>query len=429
MKGLIFTLALTYGGAGVSLVRPFYGLLIYVCFAILRPEYLWPWSVAQGNYSRIVAVGLLIGWAINGFGNRVFGASRHFLWALLAYWGWMIVCAGFAANQSIAWGYVELHAKILLPVLVGLTLIENLTQLKQLAWVIVSSLGFLAFEANLDHLQGGVRVREQGFGAMDNNSFCIAMAAGAGLAFFLGVHERPWWRKLICFGCAAMMVHVTMFGNSRGGMLGIVVTGIVTLLLIPKRPLELSLVALAALVGLRLAGEDVWQRFSTVFANPEVRDASAESRLQLWTDCWDVMQKHPVLGIGPDHWPLIASDYGWAAGKECHSLWFNAGAEFGFPGMAFLLLFYGSALWGSWKLIRRPDLQDTWYADAGRMVVASLAGFAVSASFVSLDALEPPYYIALLAAGTLKVLSLAEAREQERPIEVHAGGLLPAVPA
>jgi hypothetical protein len=97
--------------------------------------------------------------------------------------------------------------------------------------------------------------------------------------------------------------------------------------------------------------------------------------------------------------------------------------------MAFLLLFYGSALWGSWKLLHRAILQDTWYADAGRMVVASLAGFAVSASFVSLDALEPPYYIALLAAGTLKVLSLAEAPEQRQPAHVLAGELLPAVPA
>ena len=38
MKGLLFTYALTYGGAVVSLFNPFYGLLIYVCFAIMRPE-------------------------------------------------------------------------------------------------------------------------------------------------------------------------------------------------------------------------------------------------------------------------------------------------------------------------------------------------------------------------------------------------------
>ena len=106
------------------------------------------------------------------------------------------------------------------------------------------------------------------------------LAAGAGLSFFLGLNEREWWKKVVCLALAAMMVHATMFGNSRGGMLGIVMTGIVTLLLIPKKPFELSLIAAATLVGLRLAGPQVWQRFATTFASGEARDASAGSRLQ-----------------------------------------------------------------------------------------------------------------------------------------------------
>ena len=36
--GLLFTYLLTYGGSALSLVRPFYGLLAYICFAIIRPE-------------------------------------------------------------------------------------------------------------------------------------------------------------------------------------------------------------------------------------------------------------------------------------------------------------------------------------------------------------------------------------------------------
>jgi O-antigen ligase len=227
--------------------------------------------------------------------------------------------------------------------------------------------------------------------------------------------------------CAALMVHVPMFGNSRGGMMGVLVTGVVAAIIVRKRPFELGIIAISALVGLRLAGPDVWSRFATSFASAEVRDVSAQSRLDLWADCWDVMQKNPFTGVGPDHWPLIAADYGWPAGKECHSLWFNAGAELGFPGLAFLLLFYGSALWGGWTLLCRRDLQDTWYADCGRMVVAALAGFAVSASFVSLDALEPPYYIALLGAGTLKVLSLAESHAPSQLHEMPSGEL--ALPA
>ena len=38
-------------------------------------------------------------------------------------------------------------------------------------------------------------------------------------------------------------------------------------------------------------------------------------------------------------------------------------------------------------------------------MIASLCGFAVSAQFVSLEFLEPPYYIALVGAGVLKLCS------------------------
>ena len=76
MKGLVFTYAMTYGGALISLFNPFYGLLVYVCFAIVRPQYMWYWSVPQGNYSRIVALALLAGWALGGFGSWRFGRAR-----------------------------------------------------------------------------------------------------------------------------------------------------------------------------------------------------------------------------------------------------------------------------------------------------------------------------------------------------------------
>ena len=219
MKGLLFTYALTYGGAVVALFNPFYGLCAYVIFAIIRPEFLWFYSVpAGGNYSRFIAIGLLIGWAMKGFGNWNFRGAKPIFWAIAAYWCCIVSSAIFAFNQAVAWNYVELHTKILLPVVVGLTLIDSVQKLRIMAWVMVASLGYLGFEANLDHFQGGYRVLEGGMGGIDNNSFCIAMVLGAGLAFFLGVAERRFWLKLLAFSLAGLMVHVPMFGQSRGGM-------------------------------------------------------------------------------------------------------------------------------------------------------------------------------------------------------------------
>src|SRR4051812_30964011 len=120
-KGLIFTYLMTYGGAPASLFDPFVGLLVYVCFAIIKPESLWYWSVPAGNYSRIVGMALLTGWAMKGFGNWDFGRAKPVVAALIGYMGWSVVCFAVAPNKDAAWGYVESLAKIVLPCMVGIT--------------------------------------------------------------------------------------------------------------------------------------------------------------------------------------------------------------------------------------------------------------------------------------------------------------------
>lgn len=414
MKGLLFVYTLTYGGAVLALFRPFYGVLIYLCFACLRPESLWHWSVPAGNYSRTVAIATLVGWAIAGFGDWNLGAARSVLTTLLCYWSWIVVSAAFATHQDVAWSYVVLHSKIILPVIVGMTLVRDVQQLKLVARVIVGCLGFLALQGNLDYFAGGHQVRIYGFAQMDNNCFCIAMVAGAGVAFFLGLAETNLFLKGSAFGAALLMAHVPMFGNSRGGMLGLIAGGAMAFVLLPKKPAMLAVWFCGVLLCIRLAGPAVVERFSSTFASQEERDESAQSRIDIWMDCWDVMKKYPLTGAGPDHWPILAPNYGWPAGKEAHSLWFNAGAELGFPGVLLLLSFYALAMRTSWRLATATDLPDPWLRDAGRMCVTGLTAFLVSASFVALDALEVPYYIAVLGAGAMAIASRGDAL---KPVE------------
>src|SRR6516165_4191565 len=111
-KGLLFTYALTYGGAAVSLFNPFVGLLIYVCFAIIKPESLWFWSVPAGNYSRIVAIGLLAGWMLKGFGSWEFGKARGIVYALLAFWIWAIIGMEIGIDRERSFLCIEILSKI-----------------------------------------------------------------------------------------------------------------------------------------------------------------------------------------------------------------------------------------------------------------------------------------------------------------------------
>src|SRR5262249_38081536 len=154
------------------------------------------------------------------------------------------------------------------PFLVGVTLIHSTAQLKQLAWVLVLSEGYLAYHFNLQYLdppQGLFLHLDWTFASMDNNGIAITMVASAGLAFFLGLSARRWWQSILCLALAGLMVHVVLFSMSRGGMVALLITGLVCFLVLPKRPIHLGLFLLAVLVGLRLAGDTVVDRFVTSF--------------------------------------------------------------------------------------------------------------------------------------------------------------------
>src|SRR5262245_35448297 len=411
-KGLIFTYAMTALGAVGGLLSPFFGLLVYVCFAIIRPDHMWSWSVVQGNYSRVIAVAMLAGWAAHGFGRWRFGRAGAVVGCMLGYWFWTMLSAVQAIDAGKAWELVEFFAKVFLPFLVGITTLRTVGQLKQLAWVILLSQGYVAFEMNLSYLGGYNRVYHDGFGGMDNNCVAIAMVTGIGLAFFLGLAAREWWKKGLALLAAALMGHTILLTFSRGGILALALTGLMAFVLIPKTPRHYLIFAAAVVAGIVLSGKEVRERFFSTFQESDSgkREASAQSRLNLWSGAVDATLKRPLLGAGPDNWGEVAPEYGWKKGKEAHSLWAQNAAELGFPGVLLLLGFFVLLMTRLWPLTRvGSPVSDPWLRDAARMVIASLFGFVIAAQFVTIKYLEVPFYVALIGAGVLKMTESASA--------------------
>jgi probable O-glycosylation ligase (exosortase A-associated) len=418
-KGLIFTYLLTYGGAFFSLFRPFVGLMIFFAFGIITPEAMWYWAVPRGHYSRTVALALLTGWAWKKFGSWKFYDAAPMVYSIIMFWVWALISSQQSEFPDRAWGFITPFTKILLPILVGVTMIKTVKELKILAWTLALSQGYIAYEFNLsyfiDHFNRAIS--DDGYARMDNNSLCIAMVTGCGLCFFLALRDTVTWRKWMMFAVAAMLAHVPMFGESRGAMLSLVITGVATFLLIPREPKHYAIFLLATVVALDMAGPAVVERFATIFVEGNQRDKSSQSRLDLWAGCVTIMGEYPIFGLGADCFPLVVpeyTDHKYKRGKEAHSVWFQTGAELGFPGLFFLANWYGLTCWKLWKLKDRRDLIDPWLADSARMVIAALVAFGVSASFVSLEGLELPYYVCLLGVCTIKVASTPQFRPQSR---------------
>jgi putative inorganic carbon (HCO3(-)) transporter len=415
MKGFIITYVATYGGAFVGLFDPFVGLLIYVAFAILRPESLWSYSVPEGgNYSRIIGIAILVGWALRGFGNWSFGHGRGVVLALLSYWLFFALSAVFAENTELSIHLLVEISKVFLPFLLGITLTDSVQKLKALAWVIALSHAFLAYEFNLSYYSGFNSVTEGGFASLDNNGIAMGMASAAGLTFFLGLHSKLWWQKGIAFVGAALMTNVVFFSNSRGGMLALFATGLVSFVMLAKEPKYYVVFLIAGALMVRLAGKEARERLATSWASEEERDASAQSRLDLWSATWKVMWENPVLGIGPGHWQLESHEHGFVRNKAVHNTWLEVGVEMGVPSLVSLMLFYGICAVRLWWVAWRPDAPFD-FVTLARPTIASIFAFCAAGIFLSAQGLEAPYYVTLIGACVLKLDSQRGSDPSLRP--------------
>ena len=399
MKALLITYLLTYGGAFTSIFKPYYGFLIYVCFSIVKPAAMWPWSVPAANYSRIIGIALLAGWVLRGCGNWNFGRAKIPLLLLSSFVIWMGLSTYFSPPPIRGWGEVQNYTKILLPFLAGLTLINHREDLRKLAWVIALSTGYVAYEYNMHYFSGG---NFDYFRALDGNSLSIMLLAGCGMAFFSGLLLQRGWRRWLLLLFSALIAHVPMASMSRGGMLGLVTLAGVSFILIPKTTKFLSFYALATLAGLYLAGPSVIEEFTSTFDDAEEWENEEYGRLFMWKACFNEMMKHPILGCGQDRWPLLSLEYGFDEMKEAHSLWAQTGAELGIPGITFLTAFYGYMIWSLWWQSR--EASDPELSAISKMVILGLVGFIFPASFVSVQGFEIPYYVALIGAGILKIV-------------------------
>lgn len=425
MKGLLFTYLVTAFGVVGGLANPVIGLFTYVLFATLRPQFVWGFAGDFGGISQYVAIAMFIGWARTNFGQ--YGLRRvMYITAPLAVFGlWVFVSAQTATNTTVANAWAIEFLKILAPFLVGVTTLNTTKQARLLLWVLVASHAYVSLNFNQGYfLTGFNEVGELGFGGADNNSYAVSLVTALGPAIGLALSARSALEKAVAGLSIVLILHTILLTYSRGGMTGLIVSLIVIFAMVPKKPSYVAAVFVVFLIGARLAGPQVIERFSTSFASQEERDASADSRFQLWAACWQMATRSPLVGVGPRNFPVNASAYGFTAGKEAHSTWMQTLAEMGFPGLLALLAFYAAAVRKLWPIARRkwtPETKEETVLAAG--ILSGLAGFMVSAQFVTTVGMETSYYTVMVGA------ILAASASQKVLGTVSAPAAVPYAPA
>lgn len=400
MKQNILMLFFLFVGTVGSFVRgPFYGILIYYLFAVLRPQYLWKWALTLDiRWSYYVALAALGALLLTKPSAKPANYSKYGNTAIIFFAIWITISYVFAINRDVASITYNEYVKIFLMFFVSTIVLREFYQIELLYIIALASLGYIAIELNsLYFFSGRLDIYHLGYGGLDNNGAGLMIAMGVPMAYFLWDGSNKWWRW-IPVALIPFIIHAVLMSYSRGAMISLLVSS--PLFVIRSHNKKAMIVAILAFILLvpALAGNEVRSRFFTV--NDYNQDGSANLRFQSWKAAIHIAEDYPIFGVGVRNADLLSYQYGTdMPGRTIHSIYLQIAADCGFPGLAIyilVLLIAWRNLRGFQKKYGRSSEHRLPYSIScgieGAMVV-----FCVGAAFLSLEVFELPYLLILLA--------------------------------
>jgi probable O-glycosylation ligase (exosortase A-associated) len=428
MKHLIFMIIVTTVGVYGSLaISPFYGVAVYYLYAVLRPQFLWEWSLPAGiGWSFYVAVAAMIGASLNlrskdtppdpEGGWRLSAAHK----VLLAFGVWESITFVTAQNHEVSFPWFIEFVKVMVMFWLAARVIRTPRQIWIIYLLTAGSIGYIAYEINCCYFfQGQVTIYRRGYGGLDNNGAGLMVAMGAPLCYFAFEGIRRWYRWAF-LAMIPLILHAVLMSFSRGAMLSLLVS-IPFYLLRARRKfvLVLFLAGIAALVPV-LAGKEIRARFFSL-EHTEI-DASANSRRDSWAAAWRITMDNPIFGVGFRNSSLFSHAYGADfEGRTIHSQYLQISADSGLPALGLYLMSLGVG-WFSMRSARmmakkRTD-EDAWQAYAAACgVEGAMIVFCVGGSFLSLESFELPYLMLLLGAQLPLVLRAQPITADEHAVD------------
>jgi probable O-glycosylation ligase (exosortase A-associated) len=416
----ILVLILVFGSLPIVLVQPSVGVLVWAWIGFMNPHRLAWGLIRSVPLSLIVAITTVVGMVVSGKWKRPPFSREIVLLSLFVLW--LQVTTLFALNQEGAWLEWEKVMKIQFMILVTVMVVRDLPRIRALVWVIVASLGFYGVKGGVFTVLTGGQYRvwgPEGSFIDGNNELGLALIMVIPLMRYLQLtSDRRWVRYGLGIGIGFSAIAV-LGTQSRGAMLGIAAM-LALLVWKSKHRFGLALLMLAFLpAALAIMPRAWYDRMGTIRHYRE--DASATARLNSWQFAVNLALDRPVVGGGfetfqPELFVRYAPDP--SRWHDAHSIYFEVLAEHGFVGLA-LFLCLGVFLWFtcSWIALRSrndPDVGELEHL--GRMIQASLIGYAVSGAFLGLAYFDL-YYNMLALVVVSKALVLSTRRSESDPSE------------
>lgn len=426
MRDLLVVL-IVFGSIPIIFVRPFAGILVWTWLSLMNPHRL-TWSYAYDlRAALVVGAVTLIAWAVSREPKRPPLTAATVFLALFAFW--FSFANLFALLPEEAWVKWEQSIKIVAMTVVAMCLAQGRERVLALAWITAVSIGFYGIRGGIFTIltAGNYRVwgPENSF-IGDNNQLAVALIMIVPLLRYLQLVTEQRWLRLGLWGAMGLTVIAILGTYSRGGLLGL--AAMLGVLWLRTRNKLITGTAMAlVLVGALAVAPDKWfDRMRTIETYEE--DASTRGRFDAWTFAFKLAVDRPLTGGGmrafSDAKEFLRYVPTAPKNRNAHSIYFEVLGEAGFVGL-FLFLGLGAAtLTGAMWLVRRtrdrPDL--AWARELGKMLPASVAGYAAGGAFVNLGFFDLYYtLVAILVAAIATVRhALSQPVPQPEPVPVEA---------
>jgi putative inorganic carbon (hco3(-)) transporter len=441
LRSLFVIVLMTYG-ISAALFNRFPALLLYVWFALFRPqEWLWV-DISSLRLSLVLGLLLVVPSLATGILPNLthplsIGAVGFLLTGLVAQTQ--------ATRPDIGWVWMDYLSRLLLICLLSTTLTNTRRRLFALMAVASVSIGFQSAKQGLAFLLlgGDVRFSEGQAGSfIDNNGYALAIAM---IIPFLIATARNWpsewrfsrWVRLGLWTWVPLSV-LTIIGTfSRGGLLALVAMSLVAIALHRAR---FRVLAALVLIGLAVGPfipipKGYFDRIETIQTYQEIDEDSAVSRLHFWRVALDMVRDNP-LGVGLKNYEKRYNQYDFLNGRygtnrAVHSSHFEVLAEQGYAGAAIWVGLFGYAIFVCWRVRKRAGRFADSPADAAFDVncadalLASMVAFIVGGAFIQL-ALNDLTWMTFAMVASLDRINRQRAGQPAPVTPVQITGLRPA---
>jgi probable O-glycosylation ligase (exosortase A-associated) len=147
-------------------------------------------------------------------------------------------------------------------------------------------------------------------------------------------------------------------------------------------------------------------------------DRSAMGRLQAWNTSWRVFLDYPWTGVGPNNFIVVHPIYSPnpEVFRVSHNMYLQFLSECGFPALLFFLATVASTLWGLQRLRGETATQD-WVETYARMFQISILAYLVGSIFLN-TAYNELIYELLGLSVSLEVIARTAPAEEAAPASV-----------